>query len=52
MRCILPLAFCAFCLMIGNAALATVTELLEREEIEMCHRLPEGNDTLCGKLPH
>jgi hypothetical protein len=40
MRCILPLAFAAFCLMIGNAALATVDRLMDAEAEEICLRDP------------
>ena len=40
MRCILPLAFAAFALTIGNAALATVNRLMEAEAEEICQRDP------------
>jgi hypothetical protein len=40
MRCILPLAFATFALMIGNAALATVNRMMEAEAEEICLRDP------------
>lgn len=49
-RAILPIGFCAFCLMIGNAAIATVSEALEAEQVEICHRAG-GTPEICGDLP-
>ena len=50
-RAILPIGFCALCLLIGNAAIATVSAALEAEQVEICHRAG-GTPETCGALPH
>lgn len=50
MRSILAIGFCACCVMIGNAAIATVNEVLEAEQIEICHAAG-GTVETCGELP-
>jgi hypothetical protein len=49
-RALFPIGFCAFCLLIGNAALSTVSASLEAEQVEICHRAG-GTPETCGDLP-
>lgn len=47
-RAIAPIGFALFCLMIGNAALNSVSGLLAAEQVEICHR---SGATDCPELP-
>jgi hypothetical protein len=47
-KAILPIGFCAFCLMIGHAALEAGTSLLQAEAVEICHR---SGSLDCPPLP-
>jgi hypothetical protein len=47
-KAILPIGFCALCLMIGHAALEAGSAMLKVEQAEICHR---SGSLDCPPLP-